>query len=158
MIQMLRILFPALVLAIAAVPTDARETASPACSVTPPNIDDWSYGNDALQVGLPLNGIFTFEPGGAGFVAVSDGALGIKVLWNRLTPGDLRIDGHRLDASAAPLRSHFTPYLKAGIQPSFVIFPTPGCWEVTGRVGDASLTFVVLVEKIGDGPASRLDL
>lgn len=30
-----------------------------------------------------------------------------------------------------------------------------GCWEVTGRVGEASLTFVTMVTKIGDGPAWR---
>jgi hypothetical protein len=121
-------------------------------------VDDWFYGNSALQVGLPRYGTFTFEPGGSGFVAVSDGALGIKVLWKRLVSGDLRIEGRRLDASAAPLRSHFTPYPDGGIQPSYVIFPTPGCWEVTGRVSDHSLTFIVLVEKIGDGPDARLEL
>jgi hypothetical protein len=27
-------------------------------------------------------------------------------------------------------------------------FPTPGCWEVTGRVGDARPTFVVLVAPV----------
>jgi len=31
------------------------------------------------------------------------------------------------------------------MQPTELIFPTEGCWEVTGRVGDASLTFVTLV-------------
>ena len=25
-------------------------------------------------------------------------------------------------------------------------FPTPGCWEITGRVGDTALTYVTLVE------------
>ncbi|PYV41517.1 MAG: hypothetical protein DMG06_16860 [Acidobacteria bacterium] len=33
-----------------------------------------------------------------------------------------------------------------------LIFPTPGCWEVTGRVGQGSLTFVTQVGKIGEGP------
>jgi len=148
----------ALALLIATISAGAQEAAEPACPVTHPSGDDGDYSNDALQVSLPLNGTFVFEPEGPGFVAVSDGALGIKVLWNRLVAGDLRIEGRRLDASAPPLRAHFTPYLEIGIQPSYVIFPTPGCWEVTGRVGDASLTFVVLVEKVGDGPTWRLDL
>jgi hypothetical protein len=39
-----------------------------------------------------------------------------------------------------------------------VIFPTPGCWEVTGRIGDASVAFVTRVVKIGDGPAGRRDV
>ena len=38
---------------------------------------------------------------------------------------------------------------------STVVFPTPGCWEVTGRVGTASLTFVTLVQRIGVGPSTR---
>jgi hypothetical protein len=31
--------------------------------------------------------------------------------------------------------------------PSGLSFPTEGCWEVTGAVGDAELTFVTLVLK-----------
>ena len=38
-----------------------------------------------------------------------------------------------------------------------VIFSTPGCWEVRGQVGDASLTFVTNVVKISEGPTWRLD-
>ena len=30
-------------------------------------------------------------------------------------------------------------------QVSGITFPTDGCWEITGRLGDASLNFVVLV-------------
>jgi hypothetical protein len=30
---------------------------------------------------------------------------------------------------------------------SGIYFPTEGCWQVTGRVGGTSLTFVVLVAK-----------
>jgi hypothetical protein len=39
----------------------------------------------------------------------------------------------------------------------YLLFPTPGCWEITGRIAGGSLTFVTLVKKIGDGPSSRLD-
>lgn len=38
-------------------------------------------------------------------------------------------------------------------KPSYLVFPTPGCWEITGRVADSSLTFVTFVEKIGPGPS-----
>jgi hypothetical protein len=38
-------------------------------------------------------------------------------------------------------------YGATGFQASAVSYPTEGCWEVTGRVGDASLTFVTLVLK-----------
>jgi len=39
-----------------------------------------------------------------------------------------------------------------------LIFPTPGCWEVTAQIGDRAdsrITFVTRVEKIGDGPQWR---
>ena len=36
--------------------------------------------------------------------------------------------------------------------PTSLIFPTSGCWEVTGRVGEIRLTFVTLVVMIGEGP------
>jgi hypothetical protein len=44
-----------------------------------------------------------------------------------------------------------------GAQGTYLVFPTPGCWEITGRLGDAKLTFVLLVEKIGDGPSWRFE-
>jgi hypothetical protein len=43
-----------------------------------------------------------------------------------------------------------------GFQPSYLIFPTPGCWEVTALVGaheDSKLTFVTNIVKIGEGPS-----
>jgi hypothetical protein len=38
-------------------------------------------------------------------------------------------------------------YGTTGFQASGVTFPAEGCWEVTGRVGEAGLTFVTLVLK-----------
>ena len=100
---------------------------------------------------------FFFRPGGAGFVT-RDGSLGMKFGWWRGVSGQLRIEGHRLDAAAPPLRAEVpSGYGDRGFQATYVIFPTPGCWEVTGRVGDASVTFVTKVVKIGDGPAWRRD-
>ena len=116
------------------------------------------HANDAIEVGLPPEGRFIFKPGGPGFIAVSDGALGMKMGWNRLKKGHVRIEGRRLDGAAPPLRAHVPPYGDIGFQASSVIFPTTGCWEVTGRLGERSLTFVVSVAKIGDGPAWRRDL
>jgi len=120
------------------------------CQVTRPG--GGAYANDSLSVGLPRK--FVFRPGGPGFVD-SDGALGIKVLWTRKTKGLLQVGGRRLDGSAPPPRAYIHDLGDTGIQPSYLVFPTPGCWEITGKVGDSNLTFVVLVEKIGDGPAWR---
>jgi len=49
-------------------------------------------------------------------------------------------------------------YGDIGFQASYLIFPTPGCWEVNAQAGereDSRLTFVTKVVKIGDGPARR---
>jgi hypothetical protein len=60
--------------------------------------------------------------------------------------GQLEITGHRLDGPAPPLTASVPEgYGESGFQASGVTFPTAGCWEVTGRVGDATLTFVTLV-------------
>jgi hypothetical protein len=48
-------------------------------------------------------------------------------------------------------------YRDIGFQPTYLVFPTPGCWEITGRVGTAKLTFVLFVEKVGDGPAWKFE-
>lgn len=140
-----------------------------ACHVTTPNgiaageeqQDPGSYGNREVSVGpfgLWPDGTVVFKPGGAGFLT-RDGSLGMKFGWRRGIPGSLGIEGRRLDAPAPPLRAEVpNGYGELGFQATYVIFPTPGCWEVTGRVRDASVTFVTRVVKIGDGPAWRRDV
>jgi hypothetical protein len=138
-----------------------------ACAVTTPNgivaggeqPDPSSYGNRQVSAFVSWrDGAVVFRPGGAGFIT-RDGSLGMKFGWQRGVQGQLRIEGRRLDAPAAPLRAEVpSGYGDRGFQATYLIFSTPGCWEVTGRVGDASVTFVVMVAKIGDGPAWRRDL
>jgi hypothetical protein len=53
------------------------------------------------------------------------------------------------------LRAHIPSGYSGSFQATRLVFPTPGCWEVTGRVGEASLTFVVVVVKIGEGPVQN---
>jgi hypothetical protein len=98
---------------------------------------------------------FVFKPDGPGFID-RDGALGIKVGWWRDQKGFLQIRGRRLDGTAGPARDYISDYGDIGFQPIYLVFPTPGCWEITGSVEQASLTFVALVEKIGDSPRSHL--
>jgi len=69
----------------------------------------------------------------------------IKFPWWRAVGGELTIHGLRLDRPAPPLRSDISSYGPTGFQASGVIFPTEGCWEVTGSAGPTSLTFVVIV-------------
>jgi hypothetical protein len=120
------------------------------CVVTTPTSPSMlSSRSRALSVSLPRqDGTVVFKPGGVGFV-LSDGALSMKFGWERAVRGPLRISGRRLDESAPPLRSHIpSGYGETGFQATALIFPTPGCWEVTGRVGDEILTFVTRVVKV----------
>jgi hypothetical protein len=140
----------------------------PACDVTKPNgiaagseqAEPSSYGNRQVSVGpfgLWPEGTVVFKPGGAGFVT-SEGSLGMKFGWRRGVRGQLTVEGRRLDAPAPPLRASIPKgYGEIGFQSTALVFSTPGCWEVTGRVADASVTFVTKVVKIGDGPAWRRD-
>jgi hypothetical protein len=70
----------------------------------------------------------------------------MKWPWYRWVAGTLTIEGRRLDAPAPPLEAWIPDgYGDSGFQVSGITFPTDGCWEITGRVGEGSLTFVVLV-------------
>jgi hypothetical protein len=157
---------------VIATPTPADEVSArllqtqDECVVTTPNgiaagedhRDPRSYGNADVSVGPWQNGTVVFKPGGPGFIT-RDGSLGMKFGWRRGVSGKLNIEGRRIDAAAPPLRSEVSSgYGNRGFQATYVIFPTPGCWEVTGRVGDANVTFITRVVKIGDGPAWRRDV
>ncbi len=137
------------------------------CHVTIPHVvvagpsEQRGYGNGALLVlGLWSNGTVVFRPGGPGFLT-RDGALGMKFGWSRGVPGKVRVTGHRLDGDAGPLRLVANNgYGDLGFQASYLICPTPGCWEVHAQVDereDSRITFVTSVMKIGDGPSWRLD-
>jgi hypothetical protein len=137
-------------------------TATAECPVTLPNGRQFTaepqggnHGNDALITALWTAGRVEFKPGGPGCVE-PDGYLGMKWPWWHLGRGRLTIEGRRLDGPAGPLRAHINSgYGDAGFQATGLLFAGPGCWEVTGRVGDASLSFVTLVTKTAQGPAPR---
>jgi hypothetical protein len=115
--------------------------------VSPSQFFGWSsaYGNGKLWVGgLWPDGVIAAAPE---FVD-SDGAVDMKFGWWRGVSGDLKITGRRLDASAPPARGVVPEgYGETGFQASGVIFPTAGCWEITGQVGTTTLTFVTFVVK-----------
>lgn len=103
------------------------------------------YGNQDLWAGLDraYRGQWYAAPAG------------IKVLWVRLAPGRLTVEGHRLDGAAPPLRADIPQgYGDAGIQASGLVFPTPGCWQVTGRVPGHALQFVVAVHPAAENPVT----
>ncbi len=128
------------------------EPRSFACPVTKPNGSGDEYRNEFISTLLWPDGAVVFKPGGPG-MAREDGSLEMKFAWTRFIKGQLTIEGHRLDGSAPPLRALIPAgYGDTGFQATGLIFPTPGCWEVTGHVGSGHLTFVTRVVKIGDGP------
>lgn len=138
---------------------DQKVTPSPpSCPVTigqKSDVDPAEFSSGSahwennLYVGLWPDGTIVFRPNGPGYI-YEDGSLGMKIPWYRGkgVRGKLTIRGKRLDAPAPPLRSHFSDYGDTGFQASIVIFPTEGCWQVTGKVADASVTFVTRVVKL----------
>ena len=135
-------------------PTDVNGTPHPtpetACPVTLPNghnppgqASRLSHGNGRLWVELYPRGVI--RPAYYGR-ARPNGAIAVKFPWTRGVPGHVKITGRRSDADAPSLRSSVPDgYGRTGLQSTAVIFPTTGRWEVTGRVGSASLTFVTKV-------------
>jgi hypothetical protein len=125
----------------------------PACPVTVPNgstppgeaYSPEHHGNGELWTVLWPDGNIVIGPQDI----MPDGSLSAKSLWWRGVKGQLTIEGRRLDAEASPLRADIPGgYGDSGVQATALIFPTEGCWEVTGRVGDAALTFVTRVTKV----------
>jgi hypothetical protein len=123
----------------------------PKCKVTKPNGNTPPgetpspkfHGGDGLWISLWRD--TPSEPDDM----LDDGSMSMKFPWWRGVKGKLTIEGRRLDGSAPPLRSIIPDgYGDTGFQPTGLIFPTEGCWEVVGKVGDVSLKFVILVGKV----------
>lgn len=116
---------------------------------TPPNTN-WRpsnhHGNGTLWVGFwPENKVLV-EPDQVN----ADGSIGVKFGWYRGVRGQLVVEGRRLDAPAPPAQGFYSGegYGDIGFQAGGILFPSEGCWEITGKVGTASLTFVTLVIRI----------
>jgi hypothetical protein len=120
------------------------------------------YGNGILS---------TSVPGPDGVLATrkdADGSLFQKLWWlpKRGFGGNLVVGGERLDGPGR-MTVHSVNWGRSsdgrGSWASAVSFPSEGCWRLTGRVGDISLTYVVrVVEGCGDtytpppcGPTAR---
>lgn len=80
---------------------------------------------------------------------------GIKMGWFRPAGATLDITGERLDGESPPLRAHASCCYPTRFQASGLYFPTGGCWEITGRAKDRSLSFVIWVEPDSPAPKSN---
>jgi hypothetical protein len=142
-----------------------RIEATASCPVTLPNGNrpprqprnvGW-YGNGLLWAGLTADGVDAAPPDRVD----PNGAIANKLLWVTTPPTQVpTLAGERIDATAAPLRvlgmNHGS--FSSAANPSFmspVVFPMAGCWRLTARVGDISLTYVVRVV-VRQGRQARL--
>lgn len=101
-----------------------------------------NHGNGSLWTVLPAFGVIVARS----HEVHGDGSIGLKFGWWRAVPGELTISGRRLDRTGPPLQSGIPDgYGPTGFQATGIRFPSEGCWEVTGRIGAAELTFVVVV-------------
>jgi hypothetical protein len=113
-----------------------------------------NHGNEGRTIATSLwpDGTVTFKPGGPGCIE-EDGAMWMKwPWWHEGKHKRLTIEGRRLDGTAPPLRAWVPDGYAGEFQSSALIFPTAGCWQVTGTVDDQALTFVVRAVKVGEGP------
>jgi hypothetical protein len=127
------------------------------CPVTRPNGSrpprqprglSW-HGNGRLWAGVDADGTYSVPR----TRLAHDGSIGNKLLWVT-TPAWAKpnVSGERLDDAAPPLRVlgvNTGSFQSGDVDPSHmsaVSFPTPGCWRLTARVGDFSLTYVVQVD------------
>lgn len=124
-------------------PVTIANGESPPGDMSNPN----HHGNGKLWTVLWPNGLIEFGPGRPGHIG-DDGSLTMKFPWWRGEglQGSLKITGRRLDGEAPRASGHIPDgYGDSGFQASGIIFPTEGCWEITGSVDDVTLTFVVYV-------------
>jgi hypothetical protein len=107
-----------------------------------PYIHGW-YGNSALWIGVPAGGVLPAErPYGTPW----PDEWGTKFPWWRTIAGKLTITARRLDGPSAGFHAEVPEgYGATGFVPSGLIWPSPGCWRVTGTVAGQSLTFVTQV-------------
>ena len=152
-------------IAVAAIcpPMSARQLAQPdpPCHATVANQiiagstkrSPGSHGN-ALLTAHGVYGTLGLKLGGAS--VTQDWPLRLKFGWTRAVRGDVTVTGRRLDGDAPPLQADFKCcYGKVDFQSSYLIFPTPGCWEVAAQIGEIAesrLTFVTKVVKISEDP------
>lgn len=103
------------------------------------------YGNSALWVGVPVRGVLpAVHPYGTAWAS----EWGTKFVWWPIMHGTLTITARRLDGPSAGFHSQLSNpghIGRARFIPSGLIWPAPGCWQVTGSVSGHSLTFVAWI-------------
>jgi hypothetical protein len=102
------------------------------------------YGSPALWTLLPADGTWAQLGRGEKVLWWRDG-----YYWRNEPEPALTVTGRRLDADVAEVRvaratNGYHPDLGSFMLMGLAV-PAPGCWEVTGHYGEATLSFVVWV-------------
>jgi len=138
-------------------PPILTQAAIDACTVTLPNhsIPPGVEASQDTETNIHGHGDLwvTLWPGGKILITKEnlkpDGAIEMKFPWWRGVEGQLVIEGYRQDDPTSMLNAWVPDgYGDIGFQSTLITFPTEGCWHITGRVGEAELTFVTLVVEV----------
>ena len=124
-------------------------SATSTCPVTKPNgyapprgvpSSPALHGNGVLWASFPADGVF---------VKTAAEPLFVKMLWiKKGWGGDLSVRYQRIDVAATPIKAEtIFGSLSGYVGPTWAarLYLDQGCWKVSGRVADVSLSFVVLV-------------
>jgi len=123
-------------------------TGAASCQVTRPNGRPMPglFGNGRLSAPTYFPRI-TVAPR----MLQPDGWIGEKFPWRgHGVTGDLRVTGRRLDRPGRPVRTIVNRGAPLGESVEAfwavaILFPTTGCWRITGTAGTARLSFVTRV-------------
>ena len=120
-------------------------SAIPTAEAPPvPYVQDW-FGNNALWVRLPKD---------TGLPAQYDPTLktlATKFPWWRTLNGKLTVTAQRLDGPTGQFQAQIgspEEYGDIGFDPSYILWPSTGCWRLTGTVAGRSLTVTVRVVRV----------
>jgi hypothetical protein len=108
------------------------------------------YGNGLVWTRLPLDGVYVPSRGNVGWPGDPDGSVATKLYWFARIGGTFTLEGERLDALAPRLVVHGvnrgqSEMWRGPTWATPVSFPTEGCWRLTARLEDVSLSFVMKV-------------
>jgi hypothetical protein len=130
-------------------PREACPVTIPNATSAPPGLEPsarW-HTNGFLWTGLPEDGVFS------GGRVEPDGSIFEKWIWfaarvdGRFTVRLERLDAPGPTLEAETVRGSRTSFRGSATWAARMRFASPGCWRVTGRVGDVTLSYVIAVTR-----------
>lgn len=130
-------------------PITAPSDVQPAANETPFAADQSIWYENGIWVTLPPDGVLELSPHDEVAVGKLRGWRSTTLTWMRAdgVEGYVIVSGKRLDApSNRSPQSPLSPerqYVQLGAVRTGIAFPSAGCWQVTGTVGENAITWVV---------------